>query len=406
MERQTINDVLPLFERKEVLAITGVRRSGKTCMMYLLIKRLLQSGTRPEQVLYLNLDDPSLDGLGLDRLISGYEETVQPKGKMYIFLDEVQSMDGWERWIKRFYDSHKDMKVVVSGSNSSLLRTEFSKYLAGRHLTFELYPLSFVELLGFKGVHPKNRAEVIDMRSVVLHHLEDYLQYGGFPEVALETDASKRTAILKEYFSTILARDVLSRPDVRDTRGMERVATFLATNASNPISAKSMGNVLGLNTRTVQEYLDHLQDVYMFLQVNHFSYSLKAQYTYPRKVYSIDPGMANAVSLGMDGAKARSLENAVFLALQAKGRVYYWKDQGAEVDFVVTSGRAVTQIVQSCLDPMAKDTRKRGLKGLSNAMRRFKKKTSLIVTWDEEGEEKVDGGTVTLVPMWQWLLGI
>jgi predicted AAA+ superfamily ATPase len=403
VNRPSVDEVRPWFARKEILAITGVRRSGKSSLMKLLIRECL--ATIPaKQVLYVNLDDLALQEATIQQIIEEHERLMVPTGKRYILLDEVQRKPGWERWLKRYYDGAPDMKFVVSGSNSSLLMTEYSTYLTGREMSFVLHPLDFREFVLLHGIVPDSEIALVANRLRLQHLLEDYIRHGGFPEVVLEQDEASKVGLLKGYMSAIIAHDVLARSQVREKGKLERLATFLATNVSNEVSTKSLGKTLELNPSTVQEYLDHFEEAYLFFQVNHFSYSLKAQYTYPRKVYCVDTGLRNAVSFRFSEDLGRLMENVVFLRLAREGDVYYWREGTTEVDFVVQHGLDVTQLVQSCHDPSDPKVRKREETALLRAMRRFKIGTGTIVTWNEEGEEKVGGKVIEYRPLWRWLL--
>ncbi|MDG6220472.1 MAG: ATP-binding protein [Candidatus Thermoplasmatota archaeon] len=402
-ERKTINDIPAMFDRKEVLVFTGVRRSGKTSMMHLLVKQLLDS-LDPAQIMYVNLDDPTFKEATLQDIYQAYEELMTPVEKKYLFLDEVQNMEGWEKWVKKMYDSHEQVKIVVTGSNSSLLRTEYSSYLAGRSLSCEVYPLSFGEYLGFKGKEIRNELQMLNMRPVIIHHLEEYLKFGGYPEVVLEGSETMKTTLLKEYFSAILSRDILTRYDIKEWAKLEKLAAYLMTNVCAETSAKSLSKVIGLNIKTIQEYLSHLEDVYLFSFVNHFSYSLKAQFTYPRKIYCIDAGMKNAVSFNFSKDKGKLLENIVYMKLRRLGEVYYWKSRDADIDFVLKQERRVTHLIQACYDLKDEKTKKREVSSLLKAMDHFNIGQGTIITWDEEGTDIVDDKEIHYKPLWKWLL--
>lgn len=402
-ERASINDINPLFNRKEVLAITGVRRSGKTSLLYLLIKELLKN-VENNQVLYVNLDDPTFKDTDLDKIYEAYEELMIPTGTRYLFFDEIQNMQEWEKWVKKIYDSLKNTKIVVSDSNSSLLKSEYSKYLVGRNLTFELFPLSFKEFIEFRGLDVSSEAKLISAKSKIKHMLDEYLRYGGFPEVVFEENKDLKYIILKEYFNAILARDILTRYEIKERKKLEQLAIYLLTNISNMTSAKSVSSLVGLNIRTVQEYFNHLQDVYLLFFVNHYSYSLKVQYTYPRKAYCVDTGLRSAVSFRFSEDIGRLIENLVFLNLSDKGEIYYWKDTDSELDFVIKEGLKITQAIQVCYDIDDPKTKKRELKGLINGMKYFNLKSGTIITWEHEDSEKIDGKMIKYIPLWKWLL--
>ncbi len=402
-DRMSVNDIKPLFDRKEVLAITGARRSGKTSLMYLLLKKILTT-KKAKQVLYVNLEDPSFEEINLEEIYEAYQELMLPGKIRYLFLDEIQNKENWEKWVKKIYDSFEDAKIVISGSNSTLLKTEFSRFLAGRNLTYELFPLSFKEFLEFNNLKIKSEPEMLAMKSKLKHLLNEYLKFGGFPEVVMEKKTDMKYTLLKEYFSAILARDILTRYNIKERKKLERMAVFMITNTSNLVSAKSLGNLFNLNIRTVLEYLDHLEDAYMLFFINHFSYSLKQQYTYPRKVYCVDTGMRNAVSFNFSRDIGRIIENIVFLKLRKTGEVYYWKERETEVDFIVKKGTKVTTIIQTCYDLKDKKTKKREINGLLKALQHFKLKKGTIVTWDKEGKEKEKNMTIEYKPLWKWLL--
>jgi len=401
--RPSVEEVRPWFARKEILVITGVRRGGKSSLMKLMIRECLAS-VPAKQVLYVNLDDLALEEATIQQIIEEHERLMAPSGRRYIFLDEVQRKPGWERWLKRYYDGSPDMKFVVSGSNSSLLMTEFSTFLVGREASFVLHPLDFGEFARLHGVATDSEVAIVSSRLKLQRLLEEYLGHGGFPEVVLEQDVTAKVGLLKGYLSAIIAHDVLARSQVREKGKLERLVAYLATNVSNEVSVKSLSGMLELSPSTVQEYLDLFREAYLFFQVNHFSYSLKAQYTYPRKVYCVDVGLRNAVGFTFSADSGRLMENLVFLHLMRTGDVYYWREGTSEVDFVIQQGLEVTRLVQSCYDLSNPKVRKREEAALVKAMLHFKLGTGTIVTWDEEGERKDGDLVIRYRPLWRWLL--
>lgn len=403
VDRPSLRAAMPLFERKEVLAVTGVRRSGKTSLMRLLIRACLED-TPAENILYVSFEDLALEEATVMKVLEEHERLMAPEGMRYVFLDEVQRKPGWEREVKRYYDGGEPIKFVVSGSNSSLLRTEYSTYLTGRDLSFELFPLSFSEFVGVRGVKVERELDLVANRLRIQGLLDEYMLHGGFPEVVLTEDEDTKGILLKSYVSAILSRDVIGRHEVRERGKMERLAAFLATNTSKDTSARSLGKFLELNTATVEEYLDHLRDAYMFLPVHHFDYSLKTRYVHSRKVYCIDTGLRNSMSFRFSEDSGRLMENLVFLHLLGSGEIYYWKDGKGEVDFVVKEGLSVTRLVQSCFDLSEARTRRREEGALLRAMKQFGLERGTVVTWDEEGEERTEGGVIEYRPLWRWLL--
>jgi predicted AAA+ superfamily ATPase len=402
--RASAEEVRSLFDRKEILVLTGVRRSGKTSMMYILINELLES-IKPKQIMYVNLEDPTFEQATLDEIYRDYLELMLPEDGQFLFLDEIQNKEGWEKWVKKMYESRKKVKLTVTGSNSSLLKTEFSSYLAGRNLTHEVFPLSFPEFLGFLDTMPENEAELLALRPEINHHLAEFMKYGGYPEVVLEGKEKMKITLLKEYFSAILTRDILVRYHVKERHKLERLAIFLVTNSSCEVSAKSLSRIIGLNIKTVQDYLTHLESAYMLFFVNHFSYSLRHQFTYPRKIYCVDIGMKNAVEFSFSDNCGSTMENIVYLKLRQMGEVYYWKERDADIDFVLKQGKMVTLLIQSCYDISHERTEKREMKSLLKAVKHFGLNQGIIITRDREEVKKVDGKEIFYIPLWKWLLG-
>lgn len=403
VNRPSLLEVRPWFDRKEILAITGVRRCGKSSLMHLLIRECLAK-MPAKQVLYVNFEDMAFEKSTIQQVIEEHERLMAPSGRRYVFLDEVQLKPGWERALKRYYDGLVDIKFVVSGSNSSLLKTEYSTHLTGRDISFELFPFSFWEFVQVRGIAIREELDLIANRLRLQRLMDEYIRHGGFPEVVLAEGESAKGQLLKGYVSAIIYRDVIGRHEVREKGKLEKLAAFLATNTSKYVSSTSIGKMLDLNTGTVEDYLDHFRDAYLFIPVYHHDYSLKVQYVHPRKVYCIDTGLRNAMSFRFTEDIGRLMENLVFLRLMRSGDVYYWKDDKGEVDFVVQRGLDVTDIVQSCYDLTEAKTRKRETGALLRAMGHFKLGRGTIVTWDEEGEERVGGKVIEYRPLWRWLL--
>ena len=163
-------------------------------------------------------------------------------------------------------------------------------------------------------------------------------------------------------------------------------------------------NTTGVNTRTVQAYMAHLEDAFLMRFVNHFSYSLKAQLEHPVKPYCVDTGLRNAVSFRFSEDRGWLMENLALLRLEGQGPVYYWKDAKGEVDFVLYEGIRPVLAVQVCHDMSETKVRDREVSALARAMRELRLKRGTVVTWDEEGSTEVDGKRIELVPMWRWLL--
>ncbi|MEW6417783.1 MAG: ATP-binding protein [Nitrospirota bacterium] len=403
--RETLNEIQRLFERKEILTISGVRRSGKTTILYLIIQSLLDNGINPKNILHINLEDPAYKDNSIYSLYQKYLELVNPSGKIYLFLDEIQEVSDWQREIRKLYDGVPQLKIILTGSNSSLLKGEYARLLTGRTLFREIYPFSFKEFVNIKGLAGSFQKHIlIRKRTQIMHHFREYIANGGYPEVVKEKDSKMKTLLLKDYYTSILTRDVLRRYPIRQVKKYEKASHYLISNIANSFSVKSLSSLLSINMHTLEEYIGFLEDVYLLFPVNHFSYSLKKQITYPRKIYCVDNGLINAVSFRFSEDIGKLLENLVFIEIKRRGyEYYYWKDI-KECDFIIKDDISIKDAIQVTFSLSKPDTAKRELEGLISALKEFGLKRGIILTHNEFDTKKIDGKTIEVMPVWYWLL--
>ncbi len=388
---------------REITIVTGVRRSGKSTIMYQMINNLIKKGVDPLQILFANFDDKKLSNSGLDDIYESYRASLNPDKKAYIFLDEIHKKDGWESWIRKKYDLQSNDKFIISGSCSYLLKKEYSSLLTGRNLTFEVFPLSFHEFLLFNGalVNTGNIAKGIllgNTRISIIHALKQFLEFGGFPEVVLKTEAFK-FLVLKQYFDDILYKDVIDRYNLNSQKTRD-LALFLITNFTHLISLRNLRNSLGIAYDSIKDYLSHFKETFLFFTIEHFSYSLKEQKTLPSKIYCVDNGLRNAVSFKFSKDEGKLAENLVFLELRRKNKdIYYWtSEKHEEVDFVIKHGsNAVTAINVSYTNEVPE----REVRALVQCKAAFKKVNDLIIL--TKNSEKKERG-IRFIPLWKWLL--
>ncbi len=399
--------VRPYLEQREILVITGVRRSGKSSIMRLICGDLMERhGVGRANILFLNFEDERFAGLtsaDFDALYEAYLELEAPRGKVWLFFDEIQNIPLWEKWLNRLYE-FEEVKIFVTGSNASLLGSEIATSLTGRNRRIVVWPLSFAEFVQTRSGSAVP-ADLYRRESRIAHRrlLQEYLLTGGFPEVIKSGDPT----ILEQYYQDILYRDVIARGGVRNTRELKELALFLASNCACIHSYKSLQGVIGVKSQnTVKNYLRSLADVYLFLLVDLFDYSLKRQIYNPSKIYGIDMALMQAVSFTTSRNLGRAYENVVFLELRRRTKeVYYWKStDGKEVDFLVREGVVIIEAIQVSLDISDPATMEREIKGLIASAGAFPSARLTIITEDEEGETSRDGSTITIVPLWKWLL--
>ncbi len=401
------------LEKNFINDIVGPRRSGKTYLMYLTIKKILKK-TDKKATIYINFENrkllPLRESYFNDIIEFIYAEKLIDKYKIvYLFLDEVQRIDKWEQYVRSIYDEFKDkIKIFVSGSSANLLSTEYSKLLTGRHLTTHVTPLSFKEFLNFNNITIPSKNITEKEEAIIKKKLKEYIKTGGFPDVVL---GKEKDDIISQLFTDIVTRDVLSRIDVRKEDIVEEFSYYLASNVSNLLSFNKMKNYftsrgLKISVPTLTNYFWHLKNAFLFNDSLIYSYTIKDQMQYPRKIYCIDNGIVNVVGFKLSENIGNIYENTVANELiRQDKKIYYWKNrQQEEVDFVVVHGTQVKQLIQVCYNIKNNDTKNREVKSLIKAMNSFKLNEGLIITEGYNSTEKIDHKKIRFKPLWKWLI--
>ncbi len=394
---------------KEIMVITGARRTGKSTIILQYLKDRIDAGIPKENILIVNFEDPRFRGLNLELLNRIYEiyltEIETTSEEQYVVLDEVQVIDGFEKFA-RYLQENRRINVLVTGSSSKLLSSEYATVLAGRHMDTEVFPLGFIEYLKFRGLNIKTSLDMIAERHSIKKELREYIGTGGFPKVVLEKEERNKKELLYTYYRDILIKDVTVRYNIKDIQKLEELAKYYMTNISSPNSYNRIKNILGISLDTVERYSSYLESTYMLFFIKKFSYSLKEQVLNPRKVYALDTGLRNTVSFAFSEDSGRLVENVVFMHLRREyPGIYYWKnDTQKEVDFIISEKNRVTRAIQVCWDMSSESTRKREVEGLVAAMETFSLNEGLILTDDTEDEIEVDDKKIIVRPVWRWLL--
>ncbi len=391
----------------QVIAITGVRRSGKSTIMRQYMKRLIENGTKPKNILYVNFEDRRFADLSIDLLNRIYElylEHLSPDSKPYIFLDEVHKIDNWEKFARTMHELGK-AKVIVSGSNAKLLSSSISSVLTGRHLDMEVYPLDFSEFLFFKGIYLEGGIDILSKRHAVKSALNEYLRYGGLPLVCLK---DMKDELLQTYFEDIITKDVVERHGVTNIAKLKSLAKFYLSNAGRRVSFNALSKSMGLSLDTVERYSYYLAESYLVSFIKKFSYSVKEQERTQSVVYAVDNGLKNAVgfvfSRDMGWLCQNLIENELMKRHGAEG-VFYWMGLlQEEVDFVVKPKEKVEQLIQVCYTLDAAETKKKEISALLKASKELRCSNLLVITENKEGEEKAGGKKIKYMPLSKWLL--
>jgi predicted AAA+ superfamily ATPase len=402
---------LRLLNTNVITAIIGIRRAGKSYIMRQTIKKLIEKGLERKNILMVNFEDrrfAEFEPKLLDDIYETYLEFLKPDKNPIIFLDEVHNVPKWERWVRTMHELGK-AKIVISGSSSKLLAGELATVLTGRHLDIFVFPLSFKEFLYFKSLEVKDELDLAAKKIEIRRALDEYIEFGGFPEVIL---SSEKKQLLLTYFDDILTKDIEKRYKLKETEKLRALARFYLTNISNSITFNSMKKFLGTTTVTVKKFSSYLEEANMLFFVKRFSFKVKEQEKAARKVYSTDIGLANAVGFRFSSNFGNAAENIVAAELRKTKKldpnveIYYWHDpQKKEVDFIVKKGKKIEQLIQVCWNIDDYKTKERETKALIKASEELKCNNLLIVTGNTEKEEKIHGKKIVFIPLWKWLLG-
>ncbi len=397
--------------RGKVTALTGPRRSGKTFLLQAMIQDLLRGGTDSTDMVSVNLEDSRLYGLelpGLELLLQAYFELWPGKKdrETFLFLDEVQVVPGWEKFVRRVLDTER-MHVCVTGSASSLLDRELSTALRGRTLSFRVLPLSLPEYGLFHGGDP---ADIFSSRAVAQwgHWQSLYMHHGGFPETVALPEALKRRT-LRDYLDLMLYRDIVERFDVKNTTLFKHVLNTLLYNIANPISVNGLYNTLksqgyALSRDTLYDYFSYLEEAMLFFFTPIAGSSIKQQQVNPKKVYVLDPGFFWIATARLTRDLGRILENMVYIELLRREMSIMYLKGRQETDFLAVSPDGRREVIQVCLDMSNEVTRSRELRSMAMALESQGLDRGLVVTSSESGEECIGEGTVHIVPFWKWAL--
>jgi uncharacterized protein len=401
--RRMTEKIVGALDLPEVIALTGVRRAGKTTLLYQLADEAMRRGTAPQEVLFANLEDPALAGAGLEDLVRAHRQGFGADRLRLILLDEVQARTGWEAWVNAQYERKTGLKIAVSGSTSSLMRGELARLLTGRSLTYEVRPLGCLEAFTFHGATLPHPPYTAADRDHLIHHLDRYLETGGFPEANLR-GAPERRMLLQEYFQGIVARDLVHHHHL-DPERIERFALYLAATFARPHTRRALATATGVSVDTVREYLLRLEDVFLVQLVHRFSWSPKPHLEdrAPIKPYFVDTGLRAAVAPDHAKDQGRLAENLVATTLRARGlRPSYWTDGKGrhEVDFVQPRPDGVLDAYQVTYGETIPEREMRALMALRESLPPARVGTFTLLTRNEEGEQ--DG--IPLVPLWRWLI--
>ena len=394
-------------DTNKIVSLIGVRRSGKTYMLFHLIEQLRQRMPR-ENIIYINFEDDRLFPIELkdmDTLVEAYYELYPDKRvqKVYWFLDEVQNIEGWERFVRRVYDT-LDLQLFITGSSSKLLSSEIATSLRGRTIVYEIFPFSFKEYLGYREIEVNFYAS--SSISYVQNAFNTYLEEGGFAETfGQSSDVQKR--ILKDYLDLIVYKDIIERYAIKNHALLKHLIKYLFVNMGTLISFTKLYNEyksLGykLSKDTLYEYVSYLQEAYTLFTTPIYRNSVKEEQRHPKKLYAIDNGFKRLFDASLSKDYSKLYENMAFLHLRRQTpEVYYFKGK-QEVDLYANVEGGV--LVNVSYDIASQSTLDREINALTEGMIYFKLRKSYLVTKEREELLQIEEREIVIVPMWKWLL--
>ncbi len=393
-------------------AVLGMRRSGKTWLLFDHAARLVADGLPRDRILYLNFEDERLMPmqaadlhLVLDAFLARFPEHAGQE--CWLLFDEIQNVPGWDRWLRRLID-RGGLRIAVTGSSAKLLGTEIATALRGRSLPTELLPYSFAEALRHEGVAlPKRWPPPEATRALLKNRFRRFLDVGGFPEVQ-GLDEPTRRRVLQDYVDVALLRDVIERHGVGNPGALRWLVRRLLGSPGGAFTVnkaygdlRSQGHTIAKDT--VHAYVAWLEDAFLFLPVEAEAASERARAVRPRKIYAVDHALAGVTSVEGGGIGHR-LENIVYVELRRRGYQvrYVPTPHGYEVDFLAVRGDE-RRLVQVCAD-LGGEAFARELRAIEDALPALGMDHAEIVTLEDDRVREVEGGRVTMTSAWRWLL--
>lgn len=399
---------IPLKSGK-IITLSGVRRSGKTYHMFNLIKKLKQEGIDKSKILYVNFEDErlNLNKDELDLLLKSYRE-LYPKVNLeecFFFFDEIQEVEGWEKFIIRLYNT-VTKNIFVTGSNATLLSKEIATSLRGRTITFEIYPLSFKEFVNISG--EKIDFKLSSSKAKLVFLFEKFLTQGGFPEL-VKMDSDLKQKVLQEYFDVMVLRDMIERYSITQPSVLKYFSKRVIGSSAGEFSSYKIYNELKsqgykISKDTVYKFQDYVESVYLALFISKYDYSVVKREMSKKKVYTIDTGLGSALDFKFSKDKGRLLETTVALDLIKQGKNISFIQNDFECDFVISEKNEIKNVIQVTYDMSEEKTRKREIKGLIKACKKFDLNSGFIVSFDEEEEFVQEGISIKVIPAWKFLL--
>jgi uncharacterized protein len=392
IKRTALDKLVSLLPLNQIISIIGVRRCGKSTIMKELVQHILDKGlTSKENILYLNLENPYFnqfkdDVSYLAEIYKEFKKTIKPEENVFVLFDEVQFFKDWQVFIKYLYEK-KEAKIVITGSNSKLLSPELATLLSGRSIATHLYPYSYREFV----------------KASKSNDLLQYLDKGGFPEVAAIEGKDKIKLIVENYYKNIIYQDVIPRFNIKNALEIENLSYYLLSNTCKEISYNTLMQISKLDDKTIKQYISYLEDANLLYTVYNYDPSLKKQIGNKKKVYAVDTSFVNYLGFSSSRNFGRILENAVFIELKREeNEIYFYNNSSIECDFLIKKGNKITECIQVTKSLEDEKTRTREIDSLMETLDYFKLDKGTVVTENEKETITMGSKSINVIPFIEW----
>jgi len=395
--QRTASDRIQHFSNDlNIIILSGIRRSGKST-----IQRLLQLLVDTPSDYYFNFDDERLIQFQVTDFQTLLEVFIELFGDQHRFyFDEIQNIEGWERFVRRLYEQGK--KIYITGSNANLLSKELGTHLTGRYIQLEVYPLSFLEIIRhqYPEVLSKKAFSTTDI-GMIMRHFSHYLKNGGIPEYV----EFEKPEYLKDLLEGILYRDIIVRYKIQSAKTLRETVYYLSSNIGKEFSYTNLAKTVGVSSpHTIANYCDYLEQCYLHFFVCRYNHSLQKQMQSNKKCYMIDTALIRTTGFRVSEDRGRLLENVVFLHLKMQMKEIYFHKEKKECDFVVREGNRIVQAIQVTTGLSDSQVRNREIEGVMEAMTTYQLQEGFILTENENDTIEINGLRIFVIPIWKWLL--
>lgn len=389
-KRDLFDEIVPYIKERQIIAVNGLRRTGKTVLMHHIIKELLKENPK-ENILYFNFD---LFDKSIEEILNSYQKIVEidiKKSKIFVFLDEIQKHQNWENELKVLYDNIKNIKFFISGSSSLFIESKTKESLGGRTFSFTLILLTFKEYLKLKKVNWGDKLSLYEKE--LKRALEHYQKTGGFPEMLEVKEKTKINRYIKELIiDRVIHIDIPKVFDIKEPELLVKILSIISAEPGMIIDYENLADDLGRNRKTISNYIFYLEKAFLVKKLYNHSKNLLTSEKKMKKIYP----SSTAFAFLFEASTGKVAETTIMMNYDFR---FFSRKGDKEVDFIQTEEEILP--IEAKYQEKIKAGR---MKGIQNFMKRFEIKKGIIITKDTEKEETINGKQIKHIPLWKWLL--